>query len=59
MHECTNVFMSSCFPENGNSDVIFGSLKDQVKGVDGRGTQDEDTCGGGSGREPEGQGGKY
>ena len=46
MHECMNVSVSSHFPENGKSDAIFGSLKNWIESVDGKGTQDGDTHGG-------------
>ena len=48
------VSISSLFPEKDKGDVIFGSLKDQTKGVEGRGTWDGDTHGGiGRDQEPE------
>ena len=53
-----NVSVSSCLPEKGKGDVIFGSLKeDRAKGEDGSGTRDGETHGGvGNGQEPEGHG---
>ena len=53
------VLVSSLFPEKGIGDVILGSLKDQARGVDGRGTQVDETHGGiGNGCEPKGCGGE-
>ena len=53
------VSVSSLFPEKGIGDAILGSLKDQAKGVEGRGTRVGETRGGiGSGREPDGRGGE-
>ena len=52
------VSVSSCLPEKGRSDAIFGSLKeDQANGVCERGTCDGDNWSGiGSGLEPKGRG---
>ena len=55
MHECIKVSVSSCFPENDRGEAIFGFLKIWAGDVDGRETQDGETCGGvGNGQEPEG-----
>ena len=60
IQEWIHVSVSSCFPEKGRGDAIFGSLKkDRAGGVWGKGTCDGEKRGGvGSGREPEGRGGE-
>ena len=52
--------MSSCLPEKGSGDAIFGSLKkDWAGGVWGKGTCDGEKRGGvGSGQELNGRGGE-
>ena len=60
MHEWINVSVSSCFPEKGRGDAIFGSLnEDQAGGVWGKGTCEDEKQGGvGSRWEPDGRGGE-
>ena len=59
IHKWIKVSVSSCLPEKGKGDTIFGSLKeDWAGGVCGRGTcEGVNQSGVGSGWEPEGQGG--
>ena len=60
IHEWIKVLVSSCLPEKGKGDAIFGSLKeDRAGGECGKGICEGENQGGvGSGREPEGHGGE-
>ena len=47
IHEWMNVSVSSCLPEKGSGDAIFGSLKeDWAGGVCGSGTCEGENLGG-------------